>query len=276
MKIDEKDFPIIEYLRMGRLPKMFPNTMITDNNFIYNEKGDYTKDFINFTSIVDSLHLQWRKISDKVGDNIYYITNTYIDAMRRSKKAFEKIDLKEIFNGKDKYYGCITSKASEKGHTFLYGISDENHFWFFDFYNQDALVASMAVNGDMVLSYCTKGEELKCGLNDNYYLLDILSTIKLFIMMEKYAKVETKISKALSQQKDEQLGVISNSTKCDIKIRDSKWFTTICRDEGFMVRGHFRLQPKKINGEWTKELIYINEFEKHGYHRQAEILNDSK
>lgn len=24
-------------------------------------------------------------------------------------------------------------------------------------------------------------------------------------------------------------------------------------------------------GEWTKELIYINEFEKRGYHRQAKI-----
>lgn len=33
------------------------------------------------------------------------------------------------------------------------------------------------------------------------------------------------------------------------------------------------LQPKKNDkGEWIKELIYINEFEKHGYHRQAKIL----
>ena len=47
---------------------------------------------------------------------------------------------------------------------------------------------------------------------------------------------------------------------------DCTWFTTIVRNECFSVRGHFRLQPQKDNtGNWTKELIYINEFQKHGY-----------
>jgi hypothetical protein len=38
-----------------------------------------------------------------------------------------------------------------------------------------------------------------------------------------------------------------------------------------MVSGHFRLQPKKSNGEWTKELIWIDEFGKTGYTSNAKI-----
>ena len=52
---------------------------------------------------------------------------------------------------------------------------------------------------------------------------------------------------------------------------DCSWFREIVRREGFMVRGHFRLQPYKKNGEWTKKLIYIEPFQKHGYTRRAKI-----
>lgn len=38
---------------------------------------------------------------------------------------------------------------------------------------------------------------------------------------------------------------LRNNIPFDVKIMDSTWFTTICRNEGFKVRGHFRLQPKK-------------------------------
>jgi hypothetical protein len=64
-----------------------------------------------------------------------------------------------------------------------------------------------------------------------------------------------------------------NETEVPVKIIDSRWFRNIIRLEGFAVRGHFRLQPKKVNGEWTKELIWINDFEKHGYTSKARILN---
>lgn len=53
---------------------------------------------------------------------------------------------------------------------------------------------------------------------------------------------------------------------------DSKWFTNLVKSDGFKVRGHFRFQPKKKDGVWTKELIWINEFEKSGYNREAGVL----
>lgn len=63
-----------------------------------------------------------------------------------------------------------------------------------------------------------------------------------------------------------------NETGLDVLYLDSKWFTTLVRSEGFNVRGHFRLQPKKIGGEWTKEIIWIDEFQKHGYTSHARKL----
>lgn len=63
-----------------------------------------------------------------------------------------------------------------------------------------------------------------------------------------------------------------NDTGVPVLYLDSKWFTTLVRSEGFKVSGHFRLQPKKVNGEWTRELIWINEFEKHGYTSPARKL----
>lgn len=51
---------------------------------------------------------------------------------------------------------------------------------------------------------------------------------------------------------------------------DSTWDGDITVLNPFSVRGHFRRQPKKDeNGEWYKELIYIDSFMKKGYHRRA-------
>lgn len=57
---------------------------------------------------------------------------------------------------------------------------------------------------------------------------------------------------------------------------DATWNKNIDVNSPFPVSGHFRHQPKKdSNGEWYKELIYIEAFMKHGYHRKAkkQLLN---
>lgn len=102
---------------------------------------------------------------------------------------------------------------------------------------------------------------------------EIFKIIVIFLMFKKYAIVETIIvNKKSKQQLDDQK--IKNETPYSIQYMDCKWFTTIVRSEGFKVRGHFRLQPKKKDGEWTKELIYIEEFSKNGYTSVAKTLNE--
>lgn len=60
--------------------------------------------------------------------------------------------------------------------------------------------------------------------------------------------------------------VIQNTLGLPFRYIDSKWVREIVRTEGFKVSGHFRIQSTR-NG---KKLIYINEYQKHGYHRRAQ------
>ena len=53
-----------------------------------------------------------------------------------------------------------------------------------------------------------------------------------------------------------------------IRQTDCTWFTEYTREEGFSVRGFWRLQACGPNYSEHK-LIYINSFEKQGYHRRA-------
>jgi hypothetical protein len=89
----------------------------------------------------------------------------------------------------------------------------------------------------------------------------------------KYAPIEVKNLPNKSKTKDILCKYV-NDTDVKIKVLDSKWFTTLVKSDAFKVRGHFRLQPKKKEGEWTKELIWINEFEKHGYTAPARKLKE--
>lgn len=114
----------------------------------------------------------------------------------------------------------------------------------------------------------TKGERhesiIKQCLDNMFFLLDI----SIFL---KYADVEV-INIYGNQRKvlPDKSDVIENKSGVCVKYIDSRWIREIIRTEGFKVRGHFRLQPvKDEEGEWTRKLIYINEFEKHGYHRRA-------
>lgn len=84
----------------------------------------------------------------------------------------------------------------------------------------------------------------------------------------QFAHLETKILPPSRQIWDGPICKYNNKTKSDITIVDSTWFTTLIKSDGFKVRGHFRLQPYK-GGD--KKLIWIQDFEKHGYTRKAVI-----
>lgn len=57
-------------------------------------------------------------------------------------------------------------------------------------------------------------------------------------------------------------------------IVDTNWNQISIRTEGFNVSGHFRLQPCGLNNE-SRKLIFIEEFQKHGYIRGAKKLQEA-
>jgi len=60
-----------------------------------------------------------------------------------------------------------------------------------------------------------------------------------------------------------------NNSKLGITFCDTLWKQRI-NTEGFKVRGHFRLQPVG-EGRQKRKLIWIEEFDKKGYHRRATV-----
>lgn len=99
------------------------------------------------------------------------------------------------------------------------------------------------------------------------YNIGKLIAIKMFKTFSDIEEVE------IEPRKKKRAKNIKYFNDTDIKVThlDCTWFTTLIRTEGFRVNGHFRLQPC---GERLKDrrLIWINDFEKHGYTRMAQKL----
>lgn len=103
-----------------------------------------------------------------------------------------------------------------------------------------------------------------------------------YVSLKKYAPVETivvannatiKIEGGDNKYNPSQN--VRNESGQRVIVMDSKWFRKIINDNDIVVRGFFRLQNKKNEaGEWIKELIYVDSFIRHGYHRNARVEED--
>jgi hypothetical protein len=96
------------------------------------------------------------------------------------------------------------------------------------------------------------------------WILNRFAKVVIFSMFKSYAEIETKILQPREKLKDVDCKYV-NDTKLKLTWLDCKWFTNLIKSDSFNVRGHFRLQPCKKDGLWTKELIWIKEFNKSGY-----------
>lgn len=100
-----------------------------------------------------------------------------------------------------------------------------------------------------------------------------------YLAAKKYAKVETIVVPANTIKiiEDEIQGYkqkekVKNDSGQEVIVMDSRWFVKIINDNDIFVRGFFKLQNKKNEkGEWYKELIFVDSFVRHGYHRNAKI-----
>lgn len=95
------------------------------------------------------------------------------------------------------------------------------------------------------------------------------------LILKKYGEVETiLVGSGVNRRIASTNENIFNKAPFKIKQLDCSWLRNIIRTEGFMVSGHFRLQPYG-EGRSLRKLIYIEPFEKHGYTRTAKKLTDN-
>jgi len=268
MVVNYDKYPILKYLNSDEAPCKynFPANLECDNF----RKNKLLPFYV-------ALFKNWKSTSREVRKNVTILSDTYFEAMKRSYKSFDRIDLSDFFREKGPFKGCIIFRSSKGINiAIVYEVYDVDKVNIWGLHGCDTLYFYIKQDGTKLDYFHTSDKGVRSEeLPELQLIYNYIAVLKCFLLMEKYAKIEIKDIAGKSKIKgDKKNDKIINQTDYNVKIRDCTWFTTICRNEGFNVRGHFRLQPKKVNGEWIKELIYINEFEKHGYHRTAKIEKD--
>ena len=110
----------------------------------------------------------------------------------------------------------------------------------------------------------------------------LTNKLMIYLAVKKYVQVETvivpynatiKMSDVILDYKFKDK--IQNISGQEVIVMDSRWFRKIINENDIFVRGFFRFQNKKNErGEWYKELIFVDSYIRHGYHRNALIEED--
>lgn len=103
-------------------------------------------------------------------------------------------------------------------------------------------------------------------INEHDYILSVFYEHILLNIFMQECEIETKVVER--DKKFRHNGVkIYNDTKHSITFLDCRWFTELIRNTPFSVTGHFRFQ-RCGEGLQKKKLIWIDPYQKHGYHRK--------
>lgn len=261
MKISYRTLPVLRVLA----DKEIPRSIILDSR-----KPDALNNVI-LQNAQRVLLKRWDEFRLKTIQSIDIITKPFADAIDKSEKKLAEANLISELKPQ---YGVLVSSEKEFQTSIMYNIRrvqvegksasavDLIHF------HKDSIVALQFVEENFVF-VCDYFSEANGGYER--YLKQLIGGLQFALLFKQFAQIETKY---LAAGKKETTATCKymNDTSIDVTIMDSTWFTTLVKSDAFKVRGHFRLQPKKKDGEWTKELIWISDFEKQGYTRKAGLL----
>lgn len=219
---------------------------------------------------------------------------SFEEVMKKSAKSFYGIDhqlFQEFY--KDNVCGILLSKDCG---TIVYGFGENTlYVWLF---REDGGISNLYMyfyiestkdNVRHIYTWptLTEDDQLFAGNKEEreQFYEKLANKLMVYLAVKKYVKVETIIVPVGTTTKldDKILGYkkekVRNESGQEVIVMDSRWFRKIVNDNEIFVRGFFRFQNKKDeNGEWYKELIFVDSFVRHGYHRNAliEEENNSK
>lgn len=218
---------------------------------------------------------------------------SFEEVMKKSAKSFFKIDhqlFQEFYN--DNECGILISKHWG---TIVYGFGEnELHVWLFVTHDDGSklylyfYVKSTEDNTRQIHTWptLTNDEQLFFGdVNERQHIYEYLTNFLIsYLAVKKYVEVETvviptgtvtKLDDTVLPYKNKEK--VRNDSGQEVIVMDSRWFRKIVNDNDIFVRGFFRLQNKKNpEGEWYKELIFVDSFVRHGYHRNAKIEGETE
>ena len=208
--------------------------------------------------------------------------------MTKSAKAFFNIDhqlFQEFYE--DNVCGILLSKDCE---TIVYGFGENRlYVWVFEQKENASqlylyfYIESTPDNKRHIYtnpSLINNEELFSQEVNDKDKIYELLANkLIIYLAVKKYVEVETivvpyngslKMSDVILDYKFKDK--IQNISGQEVIVMDSRWFRKIINENDIFVRGFFRFQNKKNEkGEWYKELIFVDSYVRHGYHRNALI-----
>lgn len=207
---------------------------------------------------------------------VYMPVNSFIESLNKwytedVYKMIKAIPLKEVF---------------EKDSAFLLNVNGDDMLILGRIISSDVYEITLALQTGIGFAVRFREKDINEGtveLIDGFwdspdkdktsYIGQTIETFKLYLAFMKFADVEVEVIGKNTKTKSSIYGCkVRNEGDIDVILLDSRWFREIIRTDGFGVRGHLRLQPyKDVNGHWTRKLIWIEAFEKHGYHRKARM-----
>ena len=194
------------------------------------------------------------------------IMPSFEKVMKKSAKSFFNIDhqlFQEFYN--DNVCGILI----EEGATIIYGFEEDTlYVWLF----KEEIGKSTLLLYFYIKSSTDNKRQIYKNLADK---LIIYLAVKKYVQVEKVIiplGTSTLIDDTIKDYRKKEK--IKNESGQEVIVMDSRWFRKIVNDNDIFVRGFFRLQNKKNEmGEWYKELIFVDSFVRHGYHRNA-IIED--
>lgn len=190
--------------------------------------------------------------------NVMWITNPFCDAVANCQEKLEKLGLLELV---DNQSGCILL-----GKQMLFYEVGANVDVVYSFIgNRLAGLFHNAIDYEKVFGTAHT-------ISKFVYEKSLLRAIRLILTFKKFAKLEIKELKPKTKNHLFTCKYV-NDTDFKVDIMNCTWFTTLVKSEGFKVRGHLRWQACGPNHS-ERELIYVHDFEKEGYTRQAKMLTD--
>jgi len=209
--------------------------------------------------------------------------------MRQSAKSFVGIDhqlFQEFYN--DNECGILLTRD---GATIVYGFGENQlHVWLFrqvgDFSNLFLYfyAESTEKNIRKIYTWPTLLDDEQLFMGDKeerqqHLYGNMTNLLMLYIAVKKYVKVErievppfkiTKLDETVNEYKHKEK--VRNESGQKVIVMDSRWFRKIVNDNDIFVRGYLKLQRKKNEkGEWYREMIFVDSYLRHGYHRNAGI-----
>lgn len=216
---------------------------------------------------------------------------SFVKVMQKSAKSFFNID-HELFLefGKEELCGILLAKDFG---TIVYGFSEDTlYVWLFKQEHGNSLlysyfyIKSLEDNRRHIATWPTidSDPQLFNSRPENPTIYEAVSNLLIsYLAVKRYVQVETIVipPNTIAVVDDEvqpyrKKEKVRNDSGQEVIVMDSRWFRKIVNDNDIFGRGFFRMQNKKnASGEWYKELIFVDSFIRHGYHRMAKIEDET-